>query len=274
MNIDTSSILADYLIPGLIRFGLALAIFYLGRLIIRWVCRILSTQMKKNGVDDMLVKLASKTAYIALLGLVILAALEQLGVNTTSALAVFGAAGLAVGLAIKDSLSNFAAGVMIAFFQPFRLSHYIEAAGTAGTVQEVGMFNTTLLTPDNKRVVVPNRLVYNDTIVNYSAEDIRRVDMVFGIGYDDDIDQARELIQEIISANEQILTDPEPNIAVTELADSSVNIVVRPWCKNDDYWDVYFSVIEKVKQTFDRNGISIPYPQRDVHMIQVDNEVA
>ncbi|MEJ2177393.1 MAG: mechanosensitive ion channel [Gammaproteobacteria bacterium] len=222
MEITASSILADHLIPWLIRVGLALLILYVGRLIVRWLCRILSSQLKKQGLDDMLVKLASKTAYIALLGLVILAALEQIGIDTTSALAVFGAAGLALGLAVKDSLSNFAAGVMIAFFQPFKLNHYIEAAGTAGTVQEVGMFNTTLLTPDNKRVVVPNRLVYNDTIVNYSAEDTRRVDR----------------------------------------------------CKNDDYWGVYFSVIEKIKQTFDLNGISIPYPQRDVHMIQTDNKTA
>lgn len=274
MDIDASSILTVYLIPGLIRVGLALVIFYVGHLIAKWLCRVLTRQMKKHGLDDMLVKLASNTAYIALLGLVILAALEQIGINTTSALAVFGAAGLAVGLAIKDSLSNFAAGVMIAFFQPFRLNHYIEAAGTAGTVREVGMFNTTLLTPDNKQVVVPNRLVYNDTIVNYSAEDTRRVDMVFGIGYSDDIGQARELIQEVITADERILEDPAPNIAVMELADNSVNVVVRPWCKNEDYWDVYFSVIEKVKQTFDQNGISIPYPQRDVHMIQADNKAA
>ena len=274
MEITASSILADHLIPWLIRVGLALLILYVGRLIVRWLCRILSSQLKKQGLDDMLVKLASKTAYIALLGLVILAALEQIGIDTTSALAVFGAAGLALGLAVKDSLSNFAAGVMIAFFQPFKLNHYIEAAGTAGTVQEVGMFNTTLLTPDNKRVVVPNRLVYNDTIVNYSAEDTRRVDMVFGIGYDDDIDRARKLIKEIIGADDRILKDPAPNVAVIELADSSVNIVVRPWCKNDDYWGVYFSVIEKIKQTFDHNGISIPYPQRDVHMIQTDNKTA
>ena len=186
--------------------------------------------------------------------------------TSTSALAVFGAAGLAVGLAVKDSLSNFAAGVMIAVFHPFRIGHYIEAAGTAGTVREVGMFNTSLLTPDNKQVVVPNRLVYNDTIVNYSSEEIRRVDLVFGIGYEDDIDKARALIEKIMAADKRILKDPAAVVAVNELADSSVNFVVRPWCKSEDYWDVRFALLEQVKQSFDKNGISIPYPQQDVHM--------
>jgi small conductance mechanosensitive channel len=274
MDITASSIFADYLIPGIIRTALALAIFFVGRMIVKWICKILTGQMKKQGLEDMLVKLAGNTAYIALLGLVILAALEQIGIDTTSALAIFGAAGLAIGLAIKDSLSNFSAGVMIAFFQPFKLSHYIEAAGTAGTVQEVGMFNTTLLTPDNKRVVVPNRLVYNDTIVNYSAEATRRVDMVFGIGYDDDMNKAKALIEKIIAEDDRILKEPAPVIAVFELADSSVNFVVRPWCKGDDYWDVQFSTVEQVKRTFDENGISIPYPQQDVHMHQVDNKAA
>jgi small conductance mechanosensitive channel len=260
------TIWADYLVPWSIQALTALVIFILGRIVARWVSGLVEKQMQKHGLDRMLVRLTKNTAYYALLAVVILAALDQLGVNTTSALAAFGAVGLAVGLAVKDSLSNFAAGVMIALFRPFKLGHYVEAAGTSGTVMEVGMFNTTLLTPDNKRVVVPNRLIYNDTIVNYSAEDTRRVDMVFGIGYEDDMDQARQLIESILATDKRILKDPAPTVAVNELADSSVNFVVRPWCKKEDYWDIRFAMLEQIKLAFDQNGISIPYPQQDVHM--------
>ena len=266
MDSAVTSIWSTYLMPWGIEIALALCIFYLGRIVIKWICKFLEKKMKGHGVEEMLVQLTTKTAYVAMLVVVVLAALEQLGIDTTSALAVFGAAGLAVGLAVKDSLSNFAAGVMIAVFHPFRIGHYIEAAGTAGTVREVGMFNTSLLTPDNKQVVVPNRLVYNDTIVNYSSEEIRRVDLVFGIGYEDDIDKARALIEKIMAADKRILKDPAAVVAVNELADSSVNFVVRPWCKSEDYWDVRFASLEQVKQSFDKNGISIPYPQQDVHM--------
>jgi len=269
-----STFLGDYLMPWVIKALLALVIFYVGRIVAKWICNILVRQMTKHGLDDMLVRLTKNTAYFLLMGLIILAALEQLGIDTTSALAIFGAAGLAVGLAVKDSLSNFAAGVMIAFFQPFKLDHYIEAAGTAGTVMEVGMFNSTLLTPDNKQVIVPNRLVYNDTIVNYSAEETRRVDIVFGIGYEDDINKARELIESVLAADERILKDPAPVVAVNELADSSVNFVVRPWVKGDDYWDVRCALMELIKLIFDENGISIPYPQQDVHMHQAESKAA
>lgn len=269
MDINLQTIFSNYLVPWVIQALTAILIFYTGRIIARWLSNLLAKQMSRHGLDEMLVRLATNSAYFALLALVVLAALNQLGVDTTSALAVFGAAGLAVGLALKDSLSNFAAGVLIALFQPFRLSHYIEVAGTSGTVTDVGMFNTTLLTPDNKRVVVPNRLVYNDTIVNYSAEDTRRIDMVFGIGYEDDVDLARKLIESTISADERVLKDPAPQVAVSELADSSVNFVVRPWVNKEDYWAVRFAMMENIKRAFDDNGISIPYPQQDVHMHEV-----
>ena len=206
--------------------------------------------------------------------MVVLAALDQLEVDTTSALDIFGAAGLAVGLAVKDSLSNFAAGVMIAFFRPFKIGHYIEAAGTAGTVVQVEMFNTTMVTPDNKRIMVPNRLIYNDTIVNYSAEERRRVDLVFGIGYDDDIKKARALIESVIAADARILREPEPVVAVGELAESSVNINVRPWVRTEDYWSVRAGLLENIKLEFDANGISIPFPQQDMHMHQAKPEAA
>lgn len=273
-EVTVSSIWSVYLLPWVVKAALAIAIFYVGRIVVRWLCRFIEDRMRKHGLDDMLNRLASSTAYVALMAVVVLAALNQLGVNTTSALAIFGAAGLAVGLAVKDSLSNFAAGVMIAIFQPFKLGHYIEAAGTAGSVVEVGLFNTTLTTPDNKRIIVPNRLVYNDTIVNYSAEETRRIDMVFGIGYGDDIGKAREIIESIMSADERVLKEPAPQIAVNELADSSVNFVVRPWVNAADYWDVRFAMMERIKLAFDENGISIPFPQQDVHMHQVDTSAA
>jgi small conductance mechanosensitive channel len=262
------------IIPWVIKAILAIVIFYAGRMIAKWLSGMLAGHLSKQGLDEMLVRLVKNTAYIALLAVVVLAALEQLGINTTSALAIFGAAGLAVGLAIKDSLSNFAAGVLIVFFKPFDIGHYIEAAGTSGSVFEVDMFNTTLVTPDNKRVMVPNRLIYNDTIVNYSAEENRRVDMVFGIGYDDDINTARQLIESIVASDERILKDPAPVVAVNELADSSVNLVVRPWVKSGDYWDVRVAMMEKIKQAFDKSGISIPYPQQDVHMHQAVTKAA
>lgn len=261
-------------LPWVIKAAWALAIFYIGRKVARWLSDYLCKQMTKHGLDDLLVRLAGNTIYMALLAVVVLAALDQLGIDTTSALAIFGAAGLAVGLAVKDSLSNFAAGVMIAFFQPFKLGHYVEAAGSAGTVLQVEMFNTTLLTPDNKRIMVPNRLVYNDTIVNYSAEDDRRLDLVFGIGYDDDIRTAKKLIEDVIAADERILSDPAPSVGVSELGDSSVNIYVRPWVKGKDYWGVRADLLENVKYAFDANGISIPFPQQDVHMHEVGSKAA
>ena len=260
--------LLEISLPWFIQGGLALVIFFAGRFLAKWLSNRIGRFLETHGTNELLVKVSMNTAYIALLLLVILAALEQIGVDTTSALAIFGAASLAVGLAVKDSLSNFASGVLIAFFEPFKLNHYVEAGGSSGTVIEVGMFNTILLTPDNKRIIVPNSLVYNGTIVNYSVEDTRRVDMVFGIGYEDNIGQARKLIEEIIGADDRILKDPPPTIAVRELADSSVNLNVWPWVNNGDYWAVRADLLEKIKVAFDANGISIPYPQQDVHMHQ------
>ena len=273
-EITISSLFVDHIVPWAIKIILVLAVVYFGRIVVRWFCKLLERQMKNQGLDELLSRLAGNTAYVVLMLVIILAALDQLGIDTTSALAMFGAAGLAIGLAVKDSLSNFASGVMIVVFQPFKLGDYIEAANTAGTVREVGMFSTTLVTPDNKRVVVPNRLVYNDTIVNYSAEATRRIDMVFGIGYDDDIEQARSIIESILAEDDRILKDPATVVAVNELADSSVNFVVRPWVKSEDYWGVRFALMEQIKAAFDREGVSIPYPQQDVHMHQVDNKAA
>jgi small conductance mechanosensitive channel len=206
--------------------------------------------------------------YYALLTFVILAALSQIGIQTTSFIAVIGAAGLAVGLALQGSLANFAAGFLLIMFRPFKVGDFIEGAGVMGTVESLQIFTTQLRTPDNKKIIIPNASLTGDNIVNWSATGTRRVDMVFGIGYDDDIDRAKQVINEIIAADERILKDPKPQVAVSELADSSVNFVARPWVKTGDYWSVFFDTTEAVKKRFDAEGISIPYPQSDVHVYQ------
>lgn len=266
MEFDIATIMSNFIVPGAINVAVALLIFFAGRALARLLSNVLARQMSTHKLDELLVRLTKNTVYYVLLIVVVLAALNRLGINTTSALAALGAAGLAVGLALKDSLSNFAAGVMIVIFQPFKLGHFVETAGTSGSVRDVGLFSTTLITPDNKRVVVPNSLIYSDTIVNYSAEDLRRVDMVFGIAYEDDIDLARKLIEATLTEDDRVLKEPAPTVAVSELADSSVNFVVRPWVKKEDYWDVHFAMMERIKLAFDQDGISIPYPQQDVHM--------
>ena len=194
--------------------------------------------------------------------------MNQLGIQTTSFVALLGAAGLAIGLALQGSLSNFAAGFLMILFRPFKVGDYIEAAGTAGTVEEIQIFTTALRTPDNKLVIVPNAKLTADNIVNWSAKGTRRVDMVFGIGYGDDIDRARSVIREIIEADPRVLKDPAPLVALWQLGESSVDFVARPWVKSADYWSVWFDTTEKVKKAFDAEGISIPFPQRDVHVYQ------
>jgi small conductance mechanosensitive channel len=206
--------------------------------------------------------------YIALLVFVVLAALGQLGIQTTSFIAVIGAAGLAIGLALQGSLSNFAAGFLMIIFRPFKVGDYIEGAGVAGTVEVIQIFTTQLKTPDNKTVIIPNAALTAGNITNYSAKGTRRVDLVFGIGYGDDIDHAKNVIMDVLAKEERILKDPATTIGVVELADSSVNFAVRPWVKADDYWNVYFNLTENIKKSFDSEGISIPFPQRDVHMYE------
>ncbi len=255
--------------PWAMRIVFALVIFIVGRWVAKLLTRLLERFLERGGLEDIVVNALGKMAYVALLVAVVLAALAQLGVNTASALAVFGAAGLAVGLALKDSLGNFASGVMLIAFRPFSTGHYVEVAGTAGTVQEVSLFTTVLLTPDNRRVIIPNSLVSNDTIINYSAEKTRRCDVTFGIGYDDDIRKAVELINSAMASDDRILKNPEAAVVVTELADSSVNLAARPWVASGDYWPVRADLLERVKKAFDDNGISIPYPQQDVHMHNV-----
>jgi small conductance mechanosensitive channel len=246
----------------------ALAILVIGRWVSRSLKNLIQRLMEKREVDKTVVSFVGNLSYILLITFVVLAALNQLGIQTTSFIAVIGAAGLAIGLALQGSLSNFAAGFLLITFKPFKAGDYIEGAGVAGTVEEVQVFTTQLKTPDNKTIIVPNAKLMGDTITNYSAKDTRRVDMVIGVGYGDDLQKVRQILEEILAGDQRVLPDPAAKVAVLELADNSVNFVVRPWVKKEDYWDVYFELTETIKRRFDAEGISIPFPQRDVHLYE------
>lgn len=259
----------DWLIahgPGII---VALVILAVGRWIAMWLAAIGRKAMTKGNIDETLARFLSKLIYYALLAAVVIAAADQAGIKTTSFIAIFGAAGLAIGLALKDSLGNFASGVMLILFRPFKVGDYVTAGGVSGTVQQVDIFSTVLKTPDNQKIIVPNGAITADVITNVNSETTRRIDLIIGIGYDDDIRQAKDTLANLVHADSRILADPAPKIAVAELADSSVNLIVRPWVKTDDYWDVRLELTEKIKLTFDEKGISFPYPQQEVHMHQV-----
>jgi len=246
----------------------AIAIIVIGRIIVGILTKIVRRFMTKADVDETLTKFVVSLARIGLMVFVFIAALGTLGIETASFAALIAAAGLAIGFALQGSLSNFAAGVMLIIFRPFRAGDYVEAGGAAGTIESVNIFSTIMKSPDNKKLIIPNSKITGDSIINYSAKETRRVDMVFGIGYDDDIRKAKATLVQILASDDRILKDPAPTVAVSELADSSVNFVVRPWVKTGDYWGVLFDITEKVKLTFDEQGISIPFPQQDVHMYQ------
>ena len=250
----------------------AIVIFMIGKWLSGVLSRTVGKAMNRAKAEQVLVKFVVNLAYAALLAFVVLAALAQLGIQTTSFIAIIGAAGLAIALALQGFLSNFAAGVMLIIFRPFKVGDFIEAAGTAGSVEEIMIFSTKLKSPDNKQLYVPNGSILAGTIVNYSARNQRRVDLVFGCGYGDDIKKTKALLEAIVKENPLVLDDPAPTIGVLELGDSSVNFAVRPWVATPDYWDVHFQITEEVKQRFDEAGISIPFPQRDVHLLQ--NEAA
>jgi len=245
---------------------IALVIFYVGRIAISLVVRGLRKIMQRQEVDKTLETFVCNLVRMALLIVVIIAAISALGIETTSFIAIFGAAGLAIGLALQGSLSNFAAGVLIVLFRPYRVGDYVEAAGIAGSVEQVQILTTVLLTPDNKQIIVPNSQIMDSIITNYSAKDTRRVDMVVGVSYSDDLDHVRKILEELVAADDRVLDDPACTIAVSQLADSSVNFVVRPWVNSGDYWGVTFDLTEAIKKRFDREGISIPFPQQDVHL--------
>lgn len=246
----------------------AILVFFIGRIIAKTLTKLTRKALKKGNVDETLTNFLANITYAALLTFVVISALGTLGVNTASFAATIAAAGLAIGLALQGSLSNFASGVMIIAFRPFVKGDFVEAAGTSGSVEEVTIFTTKLKTPDNKVVIVPNGSITSDNITNYSQESTRRVDMVFGIGYDDDIKLTKETLKKILDNDSRVLKDPAPVIAVKELADSSINFVCRPWVNTADYWAVWFDTHEAVKAEFDKAGISIPFPQRDVHIFE------
>ena len=244
----------------------AVAIFVIGRFAAIGIRGVIRRLLQKARLDEMLVSFVTSASYVAIMAFVIIAALGKLGVQTASFIAVIGAAGLAVGLALQGSLANFAAGILMIIFKPFKVGDYIGAAGTAGTVETIGVFTTALKSPDNKKIIVPNAKLTSDSITNFSANDQRRVDIVAGVSYSDDLDKVRKVLQDIISADQRVLQEPAPTINVLELAESSVNFAVRPWVKTADYWDVFFAMQEQIKKRFDAEGITIPFPQQDVHL--------
>ena len=252
-----------------VKIGIAIAIFVIGKILARIVANLVKKALQRTDTDAMLVNFLGTITYTVLLIAVLLAAVDSLGVNVTSLLAILGAAGLAVGLALKDSLSNFAAGVMIIIFRPFNIGDFITAGGCSGVVDEIGLFATLMHTGDNQRIIVPNSAILGGNITNTSAFPTRRIDLVIGIGYDDNIGKARDIIMAILDAEERVLKDPAAGVAVGELGDSSVNLNVRPWVNSGDYWPVRADLLEGIKVKLDEAGISIPYPQQDVYMHEV-----
>ncbi len=248
----------------------AVAILIIGSMIAKAVRGGVKKVMLSRGVDPSLVGFVGSLAYFALMAFTVIATVGQFGVQTASFVAILGAAGFAVGMALQGTLANFASGVMILLFRPFTTGDVVEAAGVKGKVVDIAIFSTTINTPDNVRIIVPNGQLYGGIIKNFNGYDTRRVDMVMGIGYGADIDQAMQILTDLCANDSRILKDPDVTIAVSELADSSVNIIVRPWVSSGDYWNVFFDMQKNTKQAFDAAGIDIPYPQTVVHLNKVD----
>lgn len=251
------------------KLGLAIITLIIGLWIINAFIRFLKKTMTKRDVDPSLIPFTASLANVILKAMLLISVASMIGIQTTSFIAILGAAGLAVGLALQGSLANFAGGVLVLLFKPFKVGDVIEAQGFLGSVTGIQIFNTILHTPDNKKIIIPNGAISSGPITNYSSENKRRVDLLFGIGYSDDIKKAKDILSKIISEDSRIISEPAaPFIAVKELGDSSVNLVVRVWADAGDYWGIYFDMQEKVRLTFDKEGISIPFPQRDVHLFQ------
>ncbi|MEN0038830.1 MAG: mechanosensitive ion channel domain-containing protein [Cellvibrio sp.] len=267
-NIDKAEALAFYskfIAPWSVKIMVALLIFLIGQLIAKVIARVLGKVLSHTKLDNILVGFIQSLVNALLMVFVIVAALDQLGVNTNSVIAVLGAAGLAIGLALQGSLQNFAAGFMLLIFRPFKAGDFVEAAGTSGSIEKIGIFSTTMHTGDNKEVIIPNGSIYSGNIINYSKRPTRRIDMIFSIGYEDDLRVARDVIDRIIKEESRVLPEPKPLIAVGELAANSVNFFVRPWVKTEDYWEVKFALTEKIKLAFDANNITIPFPPIHTH---------
>ena len=263
--------ISDYLTENgvqlLLNLLAAAAVFFIGKFLAKLASTLLYKAMKKGKVDTTLCKFVKNLFYVGMLGVVIITALGALGIPTASFVAVIGAAGLALGLALQGSLSNFAAGVLMIIFKPFKVGDLVEISGTIGVVKEIEIFHTIICSPENLKIIIPNAQATGGNIINYTVNGTRRVDLVIGVSYEDDIKKAKEVMLEVLKADPLVLDDPAPFVGVKELADSSVNYVVRPWCKVADYWDVYFGTTEKVKYALEENGLTIPFPQHDIHMI-------
>jgi small conductance mechanosensitive channel len=251
-----------------LRILYALIILVVGYWVAKLIRMAVRGVMQRRKLDDTVVKFAGNLTYYILMAFVIVASLAKLGVQTASFVAIVGAAGLAIGLALQGSLSNFAAGVLLIIFRPFKAGDFVEVAGTTGSVDAIDIFTTVLTSPDNRRIIIPNAQVTGGKIVNFAAHDTRRVDMVVGVSYDADLDQTRRVLHETVVADQRVLAEPAPMIVVSELADSSVNFAVRPWVKTEDYWGVFFDLQEAIKKRLDAAEIGIPYPQTDVHLFQ------
>jgi len=258
--------LSDLLSSFGISLFIALSILIIGRQVVKILIKVISTALERSNTEDTVRIFVTNLLNTLLMIVVFIAAINQLGIQTTSIIAVLGAAGLAIGLALQGSLSNFAAGILIVIYRPYKVGDYIQADNHLGTVDDIQIFSTVLKTPDNKLVIVPNGSIMNGSIVNFSNQDKRRVDIIASCSYEDDIDKVKSVLADILSKDDRILNEPKPRIAVSELADSSVNFIVRPWVKNSDYLDVYYSLLEEIKKRFDQEGIAIPYPQTDVHI--------
>lgn len=264
MNFDT--MLNDWIIPYGTKILLAIAIFVIGKWLARLISKLLGKAALASTKDEMLQSFVRSISYFLLLLIVVIASLSQLGINTSSLVALIGAAGLAIGLSLQNSLQNFAAGVMLLIFKPFKKGDLIETGGMSGTVEEMGLLMLELRTGDNKTVLIPNGKVFSDSIVNYSANETRRIDFIFDISYDADIAQAKSIVADILANEQNVLKDPAPVIAVSALAANSVQLVVRPWVNTPNYWATYWGIMEKVKLAFDEAGIAIPYNQMDIHI--------
>lgn len=249
-----------------VKLVIGLIVLSIGWKLIKKLIKIMNVLMDKNNVDKTLRNFLDALVEVVLRVVLIMVVLEFVGIKATGIAAIFASAGLAIGLALQGSLSNFAGGVIILLIRPFNVGDYIEGAGHSGTVEKISIFYTCLVTPDNKQILIPNGSLANDSIVNYSSKDTRRVDIVFGVSYDDDIFKVKRILTQVVEANELILKNPEPFISINEHGASSINFVVRAWCKTSDYWTVYFDLLEKVMVRFNEENITIPYPQMDLHL--------
>jgi len=263
---DNQALLIHYAV----QLAIALVILFIGKAIAKTINKLFVKSLQKKKVDKAVSGFLASIVYSLMIVAVVLMALSQVGIETTSFVAILGAAGLAIGLALKDSLSNFASGVLIIILKPFKAGDFVEAAGVSGSVEKIEIFSTVFKTGDNKTVIVPNAAVTGGAITNYSMEKTRRVDMIIGVGYDADLKQTKQLLTDIVTSHEKVLKEPAPTIAVAELADSSVNFVVRPWSKTEDFWAVKFDLTEQIKMALDEAGINIPYPQMDVHLNKIN----